>query len=203
MRFVSHLDMTRFMQRATARAELPLWRTEGFNPRPYITFALPLSLGFESSYEIMEFRLTDDGFDISSLPALLNAVCPEYIRFFDAAEPIKKMKSVSFADFAVTLDDGGKFADALREFLKRGEILCEKKTKRGEIKQLDLAPQIDCAEVSEENGNTLLKLRLPAGPVNNINPELLLGAFFNFQNEKCGCSILRTAILDEDKQLFR
>ena len=203
MRFVSHLDMMRFMQRAAARAGLPLWRTEGFNPRPYITFALPLSLGFESSYEIMEFRLTDDSFDISVIPKLLNAVCPEYIRFFDAAEPVKKMKSVSFADFSITLDDGGRFSSALSDFLKRGEILCEKRTKRGEIKQLDLAPQIIEASVSEENGSTLLKLRLPAGPVNNINPELLLNAFFDVQNEKCGCDVLRTAILDEDKHLFR
>ncbi len=48
MKFISHLDMNRFMTRMILKSGLPVWYTEGFNPRPYLTFALPLSLGFES-----------------------------------------------------------------------------------------------------------------------------------------------------------
>ena len=51
-RYVSHLDLMRAMTRAIRRANLPLWYTEGFNPHPYMTFALPLSLGMESLCEI-------------------------------------------------------------------------------------------------------------------------------------------------------
>lgn len=47
-KYISHLDMQRCMQRAVKRAKLPVWYTEGFNPHPYITFALPISLGIES-----------------------------------------------------------------------------------------------------------------------------------------------------------
>ena len=68
MRFISHLDMTRFMSRTIRRAELPVWYTEGFNPHLYMTFALPLSLGFESDYEVVDIRLLDDNYDISTLP---------------------------------------------------------------------------------------------------------------------------------------
>ena len=57
IKFISHLDLNRFMQRALKRAKLPLWHTEGFNPHPYVTFALPLSLGQESECEVLDFRL--------------------------------------------------------------------------------------------------------------------------------------------------
>ena len=50
-RYISHLDLTRAMTRAVRRAGLPIWYTEGFNKHPYLTFAAPLSLGFEGTDE--------------------------------------------------------------------------------------------------------------------------------------------------------
>ena len=44
-RYISHLDLSRCMQRALKRSGLPIWYTEGFNPHAYVTFALPLSMG--------------------------------------------------------------------------------------------------------------------------------------------------------------
>ena len=58
LKYISHLDVNRLMQRALKRSGLPVWYTEGFNPHIYITFALPLALGLESFYEVMDFRLT-------------------------------------------------------------------------------------------------------------------------------------------------
>jgi hypothetical protein len=76
MRFVSHLDMTRFMSRIIRRAKLPVWYTEGFNPHLYLTFALPLSLGMESEYEICDIRLTDDEFPIDEICAIIIVDAP-------------------------------------------------------------------------------------------------------------------------------
>ena len=45
-KYISHLDLYRFMLRALKRAKLPVWHTEGFNPHVYVTFALPLSLKY-------------------------------------------------------------------------------------------------------------------------------------------------------------
>ena len=42
-KYISHLDLNRVMQRALRRACIPVWRTRGFNPHPYIAFGLPLS----------------------------------------------------------------------------------------------------------------------------------------------------------------
>ena len=64
LKFVSHLDMNRVMIRLLRLSKVPVWYTEGFNRHPYITFALPLSLGFSSEYEVMDFRFDNDSFEI-------------------------------------------------------------------------------------------------------------------------------------------
>lgn len=202
MRFVSHLDMTRFMTRIIRRAHLPVWYTEGFNPHLYLTFALPLSLGMESDYEVMDIRITDDSFDISAIPSLLNAVCPPYITFFDVCEPTLKAGAVAFADFKIDFDDDGLLCEALNEFFNSDSIIIEKKTKKGELKQIEVADKIVSAKSEISSGNTILYLTLPAGSNDNLNPELLLGKFFESNNYYCYI-ITRTAILDGDKNLFR
>ena len=130
MRFISHLDMTRFMSRLIRRANIPVWYTEGFNPHLYMTFALPLSLGFESDYNVLDIRVLDDDYDISVLPEKLNAVCPPYITFFDVAEPQKKAGDVTAAEFDITFDDNGVIAKDINDFLVRDSIVVLKKTKK-------------------------------------------------------------------------
>ena len=55
--WMSHLDLMRLFQRAFKRAGLPLTHTQGFNPRPSVSIALPLSVGVESNCEILDFEL--------------------------------------------------------------------------------------------------------------------------------------------------
>ena len=59
-KYISHLDVMRAFQRAFRRARIPVWYTEGFHPHLYLTFALPLSLGYESLCESVDFRVTED-----------------------------------------------------------------------------------------------------------------------------------------------
>ncbi len=203
MRFISHLDMTRFMSRLIRRANLPVWYTEGFNPHLYMTFALPLSLGFESEYEVVDIRVLDDDYDISSIPEKLNAVCPPYIHFFDVAEPIKKAGDVAAAEFVITFDDGAEIAENLNSFLSRGSIVVLKKTKKGGEKEIEVGNKIKAFSIDNINGNSVLKITLPAGSVENLNPELFLNKFFE-ESGKYYCYIVnRTAILDTNNNLFR
>ena len=202
MRFVSHLDMTRFMTRIIRRAHLPVWYTEGFNPHLYLTFALPLSLGMESDYEVMDIRITDDDFDIAIIPERLNEVCPPYIKFFDVCEPVLKAGAVAFADFVIAFDDSGTLCEPLNEFFASDSIVIEKKTKKGEIKSIEVADKILTAKTELLNGNTTLYITLPAGSTDNLNPELILSRFFENNNYYCYI-ITRTAILDGDMKKFR
>jgi len=59
LQYISHLDLVRTMHKIIVRAKLPLWYTEGFNPKPKMVFAAPLSIGTESLCEYMDLRLTE------------------------------------------------------------------------------------------------------------------------------------------------
>ena len=77
-RYISHLDLMRTFQRAFFRAGVPLKHTEGFNPHPFISIALPLSVGYSSQCEILEFVLLD-GVSRDEVAGRLTAVMPEGI----------------------------------------------------------------------------------------------------------------------------
>ena len=202
MKFVSHLDMTRFMTRMLRKANLPIWYTEGFHPHAYITFALPLSLGFESDYEIMDIRLQDDDYPMDNICDALNAVFPEYVHAVSAAEPVQKAGKIGFARFNITFSDDGTLYNDLNTFLAREQILCSKKTKKGTMKEIDLAAKLQEVKL-EANGNTVLSVLLPAGGQDNVNPELICDAFFAESSEYYPYLIKRTEVLNTEKEMFR
>ncbi len=200
MKFVSHLDMNRFMSRLIARTSLPVWFTEGFNQHIYTNFAVPLSLGYEGLYEVMDIRLTDDNYPLETVTSKLNAVSVPDIRFWASAPAVLAMKDIAFAEYLIKLDTEDKqILEKITEFFKNDSIICEKRTKKGTTKQIDLISNIKKAELCE---NTL-DVILSAGNEDNLNPSLVMNAFF----EKCGVeplfySVTRTAIYDKNLDKF-
>lgn len=194
-RYISHLDTMRAMTRLIRRAELPVWYTEGFNPHLYITFAFPLSLGFESTYELADIRLTDDSYPIDNICGLLNENAPDGFVFFDAKEPVKKLSELAFAKFEITFEDGGFLKQELEAFLSQKEITVEKKTKKGILKSINVAPDIKDFSLKTEE-NTVLEIILPAGPVKTLNPELITDKFFCERSDKPYMKISRTCLFD-------
>ena len=71
--WMSHLDLMRVFQRAFKRAGLPLTHTQGFNPRPSVSIALPLSVGVESVCELLDFELDGD-------PVPCEEICSELLK---------------------------------------------------------------------------------------------------------------------------
>lgn len=204
MKFISHLDMNRFMLRIIRKINIPIWYTEGFNPHPYVTFALPLSLGFESDYEIMDIRLNDDGFDESTLVGLFNSACPEGIKFFDAKPPILKTGAITYAEYDIVFNDNGEIKAPFEDFMSKGSILCKKRTKKGDMKEIDLKCKIKAYNIYiDDCNNTHIKITLPAGGNENLNPELLLNAYFEAAESYCFSSVKRIMIYDGDLNPFR
>ena len=189
-KYISHLDTNRVMLRAIGKSRLDIWHTEGFHQHAYITFALPLSLGFASDCESMDFRLLDDDADLDEIPAKLNACLPLSIRVYRCAEAKHKAADIDSAAYDVRIEPMNannisvkELYDKLNDFLDLSEIIVEKKTKKGK-KQVDLKGYIlDCSTDFSET--VLLMLRLPAGATLNINPSLLIGAF----EEHCGIEL--------------
>lgn len=201
-RFVSHLDTMRFMTRLLRRAELPVWYTEGFNPHLYITFALPLSLGMSSEYEIADIRLTDDDFPLDEICEKLNANSTDGYFFFNADEPADKLSDVAFAEFLVTFDDDGQFAESLKSFLESDEIIIEKKTKKGDIKAINVKENIKSFCVTAKQ-NTCLKITLPAGNQQNINPDLIVKKFSGVNNCNCFTKTTRLSLLNSELKYIK
>lgn len=202
MRFVSHLDMTRFMSRMIKKADIPVWYTEGFNKHIYVTFALPLSLGFESDYEIMDFRFDDDNFPLEDAKKALESVFPPYIQIIDLVEPQMKTGEVAFAKFQIVFDTvNADFVLRLNQFLGQNEILVLKKNKKGAISEMDIAPKIKNYSVSQKE-NTVLEITLNAGSSDNVNPQLILTEMEK-QGELPQFSICRTAVYNDKLELFK
>ena len=81
-KYISHLDTNRVFSRAFARAKLNLWFTQGFNPHPYMSFSLPLSLGVESLCENVDIRILDD-ISNDEVKKRVNDALPLGIRILD------------------------------------------------------------------------------------------------------------------------
>ena len=92
-RYISHLDLMRTFQRAFARAKIPIKHTEGFNPHPFVSIALPLSVGYSSQCEILEFGLLE-GTSYEEVPERLTAVMPEGIVVHQCCPGERKLKEL-------------------------------------------------------------------------------------------------------------
>lgn len=202
MRFVSHLDMNRFMSRIIHKTKLPIWYTEGFNKHPYITFALPLSLGFESDYEVMDFRIVDDDIPLENIKKAFEDVFPPYLEMVDVFYPVMKTGDVAFADFKVTFDsDNVNFYNLIQRIFSQKEIMVSKKSKKGAISEIDIAPKIKNCSINMDNNISIL-LTLPAGSKDNINPNMLLN-YIEQQGDLPEYIVCRTALYNDKLEIFR
>ena len=202
-KYISHLDVNRMMLRALKRSGLPVWHTQGYNPRPFISFALPLSLGFTSTYEVMDFRLSDDAYDLDAVLPKLQAVMPESFRILEVTKPAHKPRDLCYASFALHLVCDRENVQRLCAMLEQTELFVQKQTKKKQIKQIDLKPHIKEWQFEPETGGGVLKLILPAGNALNINPMLLLEKAENEGISLEAESVVRTGIYLKNMQLFR
>ena len=176
-KYISHLDLNRCMLRIFRRSKLPVWYTEGFNPHPYYSFALALSLGFESDCEIMDFNITDDNMPLSVIKDRLNEVMPEGMGIVDIAPQKNKITVIAKAEYEFDLkaDDVQGVYDAVEKLLAADEILIEKKPKKG-IKTVDLKPDTEMVSLEKAEGAVHMAMRLPAGTKTNYNPTIFVEA---------------------------
>ena len=132
--YISHLDLMHTMQRAFSRAGYALRYSEGFNPHPQISIALPLSVGAASLCEIMDFRLKEEP-DLKVLPERLTAALPEGIRVIEAYEAVRKTAQLKWLAVEGVMEyderDAQEMARALTAFYAADAVVITKKTKRG------------------------------------------------------------------------
>lgn len=172
-KYISHLDLMRTFQRAFQRADLTIKHTEGFNPHPFISILLPLSLGFSSQCEILEFQLLDS-ISPDDVPGRLNAVLPEGITVERCYEGGQKARNLAFVDYRLTLEyekgvTSGA-AEAWQELLGRERLEVAKKSKKSKTGEtiVDVIPLIKFFSVTGEKSAVILDAVISA---QNPGPE--------------------------------
>lgn len=143
-RFISHLDLMRVFQRAFKRAGLSLTHTQGFNPRPSVSIALPLSLGVESHCELLDFAL-EQNVNPEEVRTRLNAALVEGVKVLAVYEQGDKIKNLTFLRSRLTLEyDAGISDEAIaqmEQLFSLPELVVEKWGKNG-VCQQDILPMI-------------------------------------------------------------
>lgn len=204
-RYISHLDLNRCVLRALHKSKIPVWHTEGFNPHPFATFPLPLSLGFRGINECMDIRLVDEISD-EKLIADFNACMPAGVRAFSVTEPIMKAGKIAYARFNIKIssDDmnSRKVYEELTKLFSSKEIMIEKRTKSG-IKTVDLKKSIKTYELKEMFDFAELDIVLSAGSTDNANPNLIITALEKQTEKSFYADITRIDLYNSDMELFR
>lgn len=204
--FISHLDLFRTMQRAMKRSGIPVWYSQGYNPRIYLNFPLALSLGVESCTEFMDFEIVEQ-MPYDEMMNSINKVLPEGLRFVEMNAPVSKNKEIALAEYEFLFFSNSKTSaelnNLLDNFMQQDEINVEKHSKSKGIITLDIKPHISiiAAEITENYFK--ITVRLPAGMELNINSNVFGDAFIRY----CGCefskiSVKRTKILQKNGSEF-
>ena len=190
-KYISHLDFVRAYNRTMRRAGLPVAFSEGFNPHPLLGFALPLSVGYTSECELLEFRLTEE-LPTDEIMRRLNDAAPMGIRILSVHEGKSRMKKLRYALYRVTPERMPAETDG---FMARGEIVIDKKTKSG-IKDTDIRADI----VEIRPGEGVLDMVLSAGSDRNLKPDVVIKAMNKYIDgyDSGDCEYHRVAIYDGD-----
>ena len=106
--WISHLDLMRLFQRAFKRAGMSLKHTQGFNPRPSVSIALPLSVGVKSHCELLDFELEGELPPLAEMRQRLNGALVEGIKVLQIYEGGRKLRDLALLNCTVSLEyDGG------------------------------------------------------------------------------------------------
>lgn len=206
-KYISHLDLMRCFSRAVKRAGIDIWYTEGFNPHPFMTFSLPLSLGTESFCESVDIR-TNDEMPFDEIKERFQSTLPDGIRVTKVAAPVHKANEICFSEFEILFytEKSELVLSSLKEKIEADEINVEKKGKQGRKKvfrQVNIKENIRSYDFSENENGVLLKVVLTAGVKDNINPSLLIDAITaDVKDEIKGIDIKKTKMMLEDMKEF-
>jgi len=174
-KYISHLDLMATLQRSFLRAGVNLKYSEGFNPHPYISCALPLSVGAESLCELIDVAVTDN-----KIPDIRTIKLPDGISIIEAYNANRKFNDISWIEIIADMHYDKPICNSrlniLRNTFTRNEITVLKRTKRG-YKDLDIVPYIKDVQFSP-GGETNFKAKIYAqNPT--INADDIENAFEN------------------------
>lgn len=190
LKFIGHLDMMRYFQKALRRAEIDMKYSEGFNPHMILSFAAPLGVGITSDgeyfdIEVLSTRSTEESLKALNQTMVEGVEVTSYVALPDNAK--KSMSIVAAADYEIYYKEGYEAPKTTEEFRQiyqsfyeeQDSIVILKKTKKSE-KEMDIKPLIYEFQVRERERKPSFYLKVSTGSVDNLKPELVLEQMYLF-----------------------
>ncbi len=198
LQYVSHLDLVRTMHKIIVRARLPLWYTEGFNPKPKMVFAAPLSIGTESLVEFMDLRLSER-IDPAVAINALNANMTDELVVLDAYYPDTKLTDLKWLSYVITVNTTGassELAEACNNAFRADSMPVAKKQRPDDT--MDIKPLIRSASAVYDAGSIRIDCVLSADASAFLNPEYVVKYL------RSACGILSSEdLLSESYSILR
>lgn len=205
--YISHLDLMRTFQRVFPRTGLEIAHSHGFHPHPILSIVLPLPVGQSSECELLDFEVTQES-DGAGVAEKMNGGLPRGIHAVECYAAVRPTRELALVEATVTFTyDGGVpqgAAEKLTELFSRPELTIQKRTKRKELADVDIAPLLHRITLQTQE-NTVTAEVLVSAQNPGLNPQLLEKAI----EKECPeltpdfTQVRRRAILDGNGQTFR
>ncbi len=198
LRFVSHLELQKFLLRALGRTKLPVAYSQGFNPHPLLSLAGALAMGYESEYEVFELRVSGEVTKDFALSEMQRALPPE-MRILDVVfrpdNHPAMMSLVKMADYLISPQERAQeLCDAARGFEGMESFMGIRKSKSDE-REVDVRKL--CRSISVESG--MIRARLMLTEQETLKPDLLIATLSRIAGiEAPACRVLRTGLYGLD-----
>ncbi|MGM0471758.1 MAG: TIGR03936 family radical SAM-associated protein [Bacillota bacterium] len=185
LKFISHLDLMNTITRALRRARIPVQFSQGYNPRPNISFGSALAVGITSSSEYMDFELAEE-LSVNEFQERLNNELPKGIKIISAAEISDQAKSlmakINAAHYQINLDltkaaSAATVKEWLADFLATEEIMIVRQRRNKSDREFNLRPMVFELELVESKQDSIvIEALIQTGSSGNLRVEELVRA---------------------------
>lgn len=184
MRFIGHLDMMRYFQKAFRRSGIDIQYSQGYSPHQLISFAAPLGVGLTSTGEYMDIVMGECP-SSAELVRLINEQMVDGVRVLSAValpdNSKNAMSIVTTADYQIrfreSMEPDFDLKNAITQFMEQETIMVTKKTKKSE-KTMDIKPMIHQFYATDHG----CFMNVATGSTQNLKPEQVMDTLYRFMD---------------------
>jgi len=203
-RYIAHLDLTRVFERAIRRAGIPMGYSEGFNPRPKISFGFALAVGTEGEREYVDVDLRQD-MDLGEILARVQEQLPPGIRLLQGRVLDQGAKSLmailNAASYRIRVPmalpiQAERLQEAVSAWLAREHVTYSRYSKKGPTDK-DIRPWIKQLEGKVQGDEVIFELEVEMGNSGSVRPEEVLASLRELENlpiELDEMQVIRTGV---------
>ena len=179
VKYISHLDFLRSVNRSFKRGKIPVKYSNGFNPHVLLNIALPCPVGVSSVCELLDIELYEK-MECAEIKERLNRALPSGIEALEVTERENQKDFFEITSAAYCVEFKADKEIDVQKFIDEPEFIIEKKSKRG-MKEVNIKDFVRSMEVTEAKDNRyLMNIVIDAGAKSNLKPELLLNAMASY-----------------------